>query len=273
MDSHFQNYTAGSMDSHGQHSRAHHCARFFRSSLACNSGDGFSFLPSMSDVEDVDEPPFKLEQVWAVTPKHGDTWYPQVRMQEGINFIRMSKFDRYFVKFCTGKPMDLRKGVGHTANSVLFDDLLKKRKRASEESVQKHLEMPDHDADSQQERPKKKRLKVREEDKVLVSGMVRIQLPALETDSMIHLSRSTNVLWGVSSKDLWIELSYENLSYMQSLVVSGLDQKPARKPRSSPKKKTSSPKKLRRQKAREILDDESQPDRNPEDGQHPGIET
>ena len=44
--------------------------------------------------------------------------------RNGDNFIKLSKFDRKFVLFALGKPMDLSKGVARSANSLLFDKLL-----------------------------------------------------------------------------------------------------------------------------------------------------
>ena len=76
-----------------------------------------------SDAELDTGPGFKLESHWAIVHKM-DTWYPDVVTRSGDNFIKLSKFDRHFVKFCLQKPMDLSKGVGRSANSTLFDKLL-----------------------------------------------------------------------------------------------------------------------------------------------------
>ena len=44
------------------------------------------------------------------------------------------------------------------------------------------------------------------------------------------------VLWGLTSKNLWIELTVENMTFMKNLVASGQKQLKPRK-RASPKKK------------------------------------
>ena len=66
-----------------------------------------------------------------------------------------------------------------------------------------------------------------------------IQLPELETKTEYFLSRPAKVLWGVTSKELWIELNEPNLHYMKAMVQMGLGQQQTRKK----KEKKGSPKK------------------------------
>ena len=69
---------------------------------------------------------------------------------------------------------------------------------------------------------------------------VEIQLPELETKAEYFLSRPAKVLWGVTSKELWMELTEHNLHYMKAMVKMGLGQQQVRKkksPKKSPKKR------------------------------------
>lgn len=195
--------------------------------------------PAPSDAELEPSPGFKIESHWAIVHKL-DTWYPEVVTRNGDNFVKLSKFDRKFVLFALGKPMDLSKGVARSANSLLFDKLLGLRKQASEESARQQMEMPEsQDTPSDHPVPKRKAKRVRTEDGCLVDPRVVIQLPELETKTEYFLSRPAKVLWGVTSKELWIELNEPNLHYMKAMVQHGVGQQQPRKK----KEKKGSPKK------------------------------
>ena len=201
-----------------------------------------SAAPSDSELES--GPGFQIESHWAIVHKL-DTWYPEVVTRNGDNFIKLSKFDRKFVLFALGKPMDLSKGVARSANSLLFDKLLELRKRASEESARQQIEMAESgDTPSDQPVPKRKSKRVRVEDGCLVDPRVEIQLPELETKTEYFPSRPAKVLWGVTSKELWLELNEPNLHYMKAMVQMGVGQQQARRkkekkgsPKKSPKKR------------------------------------
>ena len=185
--------------------------------------------PAPSDAELDPSPGFKIESHWAIVHKL-DTWYPEVVTRNGDNFVKLSKFDRKFVLFALGKPMDLSKGVARSANSLLFDKLLELRKQASEESARQQMEMPEsQDTPSDHPVPKRKAKRVRSEDGCLVDPRVVIQLPELETKTEYFMSRPAKVLWGVTSKELWIELNEPNLHYMKAMVQMGLGQQQTRK--------------------------------------------
>ena len=195
-----------------------------------------------SDAELDSGPGFKLETHWAIVHEL-DTWYPEVVTRNGDNFIKLSKFDRKFVLFALGQPMDLSKGVARSANSLLFDQLLELRKRASEESARQQMEMPEsQDNPADQAVPKRRPKRVRVEDGCLVDPRVEIQLPELETKNEFFLSRTAKALWGVTSKELWLELNESNLHYMKAMVKHGQQQPRKKKekkvsPKKSPKKR------------------------------------
>jgi len=206
------------------------------------AGAASSAAPSDSEVDS--SPGFKIESHWAIVHKL-DTWYPEVVTRNGDNFIKLSKFDRKFVLFALGQPMDLSKGVARSANSLLFDKLLELRKRASEESARQQMEMPEsQDNPADPSVPKRRSKRVRVEDGCLVDPRVEIQLPELETKNEFFLSRPAKALWGVTSKELWLELNESNLHYMKAMVKHGVGHQQPRKkkekkgsPKKSPKKR------------------------------------
>ena len=227
-----------------------------------------------SDAELDTGPGFKLESHWAIVHKM-DTWYPDVVTRSGDNFIKLSKFDRHFVKFFLQKPMDLSRGVGRSANSALFDKLLELRKRASEESARQQMEMPESGGTPHLQ-PKRKAKRVRVEDGCLVDPRVIIQLPELETKTEYFMSRPAKALWGVTSKELWLELNEPNLHYMKALVQHGAGHQQPRKK----KEKKGSPKKSPRKRLKRIghiggsspakmTAAKSPPDRQRFDDEHP----
>ena len=196
---------------------------------------------------------FVMKPTWCLT-SGTVKWYPEIDTQGGVDFVRLSKFDRHFVKFCLQRPMDLSRGVGRSANSTLFEDLLSLRKTASVTSVSAQMEMPETEVDDAAAMTKRRKKRVRDEDVCLVDPVVTIWLPELEFKGETFPSREVKVLFGVKSKALWMELSHDNLTYTRAWVQKGEGQAPARKKRSSPKKKlrrgkplSPSPKKRRRQ--------------------------
>ncbi|CAJ1382602.1 unnamed protein product [Effrenium voratum] len=194
---------------------------------------------SPSDGESGDEQvAVKIEQKWAVTSSGSRTWLPTTVEKAGAPFVKLAKFDRGFVKFCLNKTMSStsKKGDGHrNANVPHFDAMLGLRKEASVLAASAALEMEDSLPEDSKAVRRKKR-KVREEDAHLVSPIVTIQTPQLEWKGVTHESRGMRVLWGLTSKNLWIELTVENMSFMKNLVASGQKQLKPRK-RASPKKK------------------------------------
>ena len=179
---------------------------------------------------------FVMKPTWCLT-SGTVKWYPEIDTQGGVDFVRLSKFDRHFVKFCLQRPMDLSRGVGRSANSTLFEDLLSLRKTASVASVSAQMEMPETEVDDAAAMTKRRKKRVRDEDVCLVDPVVTIWLTELEFKGETFPSREVKVLFGVKSKALWMELSHDNLTYMRALVQKGEGQAPARKKRSSPKKK------------------------------------
>ena len=179
---------------------------------------------------------FVTKPTWCLT-SGTVKWYPEIDTQGGVDFVRLSKFDRHFVKFCLQRPMDLSRGVGRSANSTLFEDLLSLRKTASVASVSAQMEMPETEVDDAAAMTKRRKKRVRDEDVCLVDPVATIWLPELEFKGETFPSREVKVLFGVKSKALWMELSHDNLTYTRAWVQKGEGQAPARKKRCSPKKK------------------------------------
>lgn len=182
----------------------------------------------------VDDPAVTIQQAWFVSYGKGKKWMPETVVKQEMVFAKLSKYDSGLVYFCLGERMSSSsKGdkVMRSANVPAFNALLEQRQLKSQEMVEKAMEMePEEPGDSIRQRRQKRR--VRSEDVHLVSPVVQIELPEVTG----HQKTSVNVLWGVKSQDLWLELTVTNLQHIKALVKSGQAEKCVRK-RSSPKKK------------------------------------
>ena len=181
----------------------------------------------------------KLSQAWVIQHEKG-AWVPETLVKQGIVFVKLQKFQRGFVMFCLGKGMRTAKQGTRSASCSGFDDLLERRNLASQEAAQNALQVEETEpGDSRATRMRKR--KIREQDCHLVSPVVEFDLPALEWKSDFFESRRVRALWGITTKDLYLELTVENLLYLRSMVQKGQETFRPRQ-RSSPKKK-GSPKK------------------------------
>lgn len=176
----------------------------------------------------------KIEQAWFVSYGKGKKWMPETVVKQDMVFAKLSKWDSGFVYFCLGERLSSSsKGNKEmkSANVPAFNQLVDQRQKKSQEVVEKAMEIePEQDSDSVPQRRHKR--KVRSEDVHLVSPVVTIDLPQVDN----HEKSTCNVLWGVKSQDLWVELTVANMMHLKALVKDGQAEKRIRK-RSSPKKK------------------------------------
>ena len=181
---------------------------------------------------------FKVEQQWEVSYMDADgkkkQWHCETVDKCGLTFVRLQKFDAGFVGFALRRRRSTtrRSGQGQAHGGVpMWEKLLELRRVASEEAACNALEMP---SDGGQGGKRKKR-KVREEDQQLVDPYITIDLPSFEHGGLTHGARPMEMLWGLSSRDIWCPLNEANLCYMKALVQHGQAELTTR-PRKSPKK-------------------------------------
>ena len=188
---------------------------------------------SEGEEQDEDEQELDVKEAWVIRVGSKNVWLPTTHRCDGRIFMKLSKFDRGFVKFCLKKSMNLttRKGDGQhrSANVAGFEKLLSLRTAASKAAASAAMEM-------QEDGQKGKKRKVRDSDRHLVDGVVEIQAPEIEWSDNVYGGFTMHVLWGLQSKDLWAELTIQNLHYLRAVVASGQSELKPRK-RASPKKK------------------------------------
>ena len=172
-----------------------------------------------------------------------------------MHYVKISKWDRNFVRFATGKPLDLRDCRSSGANAKVLDDICL-------EAVEKELALL-ADAGSEGEVQKLKR-KVRVEDgDLLPNPFVTVEFPEFERNGQVYGPLLPKLLWAISGSSFYIEAIEPNLLYLKHAAQLGLEsgqlgrsraspksspKKKGRKPKGSPKKATpkKSPKKVKK---------------------------
>ena len=177
----------------------------------------------------------------------GRQWLPQCIQKMDASFARCSKFDRGFVMFALERGVNTSSKGGSpvSCNLPSFNALLKARRETSIQCAQDALEVEEMDTDDS---PQVKKRKIKSSHEALVNPVISIAFPACKE----WPERQVNVLWGVKSSDLWVELTPANMKHLKCLLKSDMDKgevkcrkkaSPKRKGRGSPKK---SPKKKQR---------------------------
>lgn len=183
------------------------------------------------------DPEVTLEHEWTIrTNLHKKSWtvkQSDVQEVKNMKFIRLSKWDRNFVYFCTGKGLQMAKCQTTSCNVAAFDALVVARKTASMEMVKPLLE-----TEGLTRKP-------REEDRdLLPRAYVKVLMPAFDWDAGVVGPLEANMLWSLKASDLWIEFRSQNWLYLRQMVLKGLqDQEYGRSKRSAKSKPKTSPKK------------------------------
>lgn len=167
-------------------------------------------------------------------------WMPTTLTKMDKTFCKCSKFDRGFVMFCLERSMQTtsKKGDATTCNVPVFKHLLDERRRKSIECAQEALEVEDVQPDDS---VVQKRKKIKSSHEALVNPVISVTFPPVG-----HLeAREVDVLWGVKSADLWVELTGQNMKHIKMLIQSQSDQVLC--------KKKASPKKSPRRKMRRMI--------------------
>ena len=205
-----------------------------------------------------------LTSMWfIVTDEKKWKWTePDIITKNGLHYVKISKWDRNFVRFATGKPLDLRDCRSSGANAKVLDDIATRRNTASRQAVEKELALL-ADAGSEGEVQKLKR-KVRVEDgDLLPNPFVTVEFPEFERNGQVYGPLLPKLLWAISGSSFYIEAIEPNLLYLKHAVQLGLEsgqlgrsraspksspKKKGRKPKGSPKKATpkKSPKKVKK---------------------------
>lgn len=198
------------------------------------------------------DPEVTLEHEWTIrTNLHKKSWTVNKKDLQEINgkmFIRVSKFDRNFVFFCTGKGLQMGKCQATSCNVAAFDSLIQSRKKASLEMIGPVLH-----SEGVKRKP-------REEDKdLLACPYVSVRMPAFDFEGGVVGPLEVKMVWSIKASDLWVEFASQTWLYLKAMVMHGLQAQeygrskktakqaakqhsfgsPKRSPKKVPKKKSS----------------------------------
>ena len=145
-------------------------------------------------------------------------WVPESEEVDGSMFMRLSKWDRNFVKFCTGKALVFSGGNRQTVNVDFVDKLQRLRTDAVDAALAAVMEQ-EPDGSKKRKRIRKARI----DDRDILPQVFTIICPALDQDEQrIHEELPMRVLFGVKNHDLWMEAKEVNLEYVRLGIMSAL---------------------------------------------------
>ena len=168
---------------------------------------------SMADAEGEDEETLEICKVTCVRSAKFSPWYPDVKLVDGIEYVKLSPWDRDLCRFATGSFLRLRrKGEKpkHTLRVRFFPETKALRSQACNRALQEFLWRAADEAGAA--RPEKIR-PAREEDEYIVKRSIVLSMP----DVGGHGPLPIRFLWGVKS-DLYMELSVANLNYIKVAI-------------------------------------------------------
>lgn len=146
----------------------------------------------------------------------GQPWHPKIRCVEDRYYVKIQKWCRAFTRFCTGRSLDLRKGKGHSLSKSSFvDDLIVK---LHEISVEAARELILAQAETDADRNRAKRRKIRPADSALSPHTVMLTLPAVAEFE----EKDIRCLWSVSGADMWVHLEARTLDHIRAGVLRSM---------------------------------------------------
>ncbi len=149
--------------------------------------------------------------------KYGDkkVWVPQQVEEQGVTYMLLNKWDRHFVMFVHGKPLDLSKKnkSGASLDCPFFDELLQKRQAAFNANVQDLLESDEGDSQPPAKKAKKeKAFKATRKHQAIAPHHTVIELPDVQDMPAL----TCRVLFeGIGSTVIWVEMVPEILVHIR----------------------------------------------------------
>lgn len=131
-----------------------------------------------------------------------------------------------------------------SCNLPSFNSLLRARRETSIKCARDALEVEEMETD---DTPQMKKRKIKSSHEALVNPVISIPFPECGD----WPERQVNVLWGVKSSDLWVELTPANMKHLKCILKTEMEKGEVTcKKKASPKKKRASPKKSPRRRLR-----------------------
>jgi hypothetical protein len=167
------------------------------------------------------DPNFEIKETIVIT-RGKFTWLPSLQEVDGRRFIELSKWDRNFVQFATGKCLDFRSGKSSSANVSFFDRLVAERKKETHDAIVETLRTAvndDHEVAGTGRNSKRRKITWQE---VVSSEVMAPKIVNITVDDTC-----VTVLSSLKSSSIWVELSEANLIFIQSGVSQCLSTRDA----------------------------------------------
>lgn len=161
-----------------------------------------------------------IERKIVVSNAFKSNWVPETQEVEDVTFMRISKWDRCLVTFCTGKALQFSGGPRQDVNVAFLDKLQRLRTAAVNAAVAAVIDVDEGDGPKKRKRTRKTRLS----DRDLVSQIINVTGPAIHDDAgMVHDALAMRILFGIKNHDLWVEATPQNLEYIRHGVLSSIN--------------------------------------------------
>ena len=151
-------------------------------------------------------------------------WLPECKVQNGITFVKLSKWDRGFVRFLTSRALDLG-DTGTYASFEFFDDLCTRRDIAFDAALDSLARQAEKDAleAGQALRPQKRgrqNIRARSSDSHVLPTYVTIDHSHIDLPEADWLPVRINVLLdGLRTRTLFAELRADVLDCIREGCV------------------------------------------------------
>lgn len=143
------------------------------------------------------------------------SWTPDQKMHQDRPWFLLGKWDRHFVKFMTGKALDLRRDrEGASVNSSWMDEVFSRRQMACNQALVDAYQLND---DEDQQPKKKLKRSCTAADVHLLPSAVTMKLP----EAPGFPEREVQVLVeGIKTTNMWLPLELEVLSHIKAGVMN-----------------------------------------------------
>lgn len=158
-----------------------------------------------------------VEKKVVVSNDFKSNWVPETQEVEGVFFMKVSKWDRSFVRFCTGQALQFSGGPRQDVNVSFLEVIQRLRTSAVDAAVKRVFD------DEAGARKTKRVRKARLSDRDLVPPVLSMQCPEIRRGDLLVPSLHIQVLFGVKNSDLWVEASAPVLEYLRHGVLASLD--------------------------------------------------
>ena len=156
----------------------------------------------------------QLVVAWSGEDGKRTTWCPKQQVVDDTRFFEFSKWDRGFVRWVTGKSLDLRKNTNNQASAdcEFLDKLLKSRQSLVDATLHEVLCQDDAGGES-----RKRRKRAGMSDSHLCPRVLQFTLPAVGEEGVDELP--VQILYdGAGASIMWMEFSHAVSAHLKKGV-------------------------------------------------------